>query len=44
MIFYSNPKGGLPKVAVNRTLYETRITLDCRTFDMNAGKDIVAHF
>jgi len=34
MIFYSNPKGGLPPNAVNRSLYETEITLECTTFDM----------
>lgn len=46
MFFYSNPKGGLPRYAVNRTLYEAQIDLKCSTFDLwNAeGQEIVAHF
>jgi len=45
MIFYSNPKGGLPRGARDRTLYETKITLDCTTFDMTTTENLlVAHF
>ena len=45
MIFYSNPKGGLPRGARDRNLFETRIELDCSTFDMNNYENhLVAHF
>lgn len=45
MIFYSNPKGGLKRNAVNRTLYETQFSLECHTFEMyNTEKHFVAHF
>ena len=45
MIFYSNPKGGLPRKAVNRTLYETKIDMSCVTFDLkNFENQLIAHF
>jgi hypothetical protein len=45
MIFYSNPKGGLPKRAENKTLYEAKIDFVCNTFDLqNYENQLIAHF